>query len=301
MIPDKEVRMHPKSKPVSGKTVPYAVLGHPIGHTLSPIMQQAALDYLALDARYLAFDVAPERLPAVMDALYAMGFNGVNLTVPLKEVAFRALGVLDASAARLGAVNTLVREDGGWRGYNTDGDGFLDALREAFDGDPAGKKVFVFGAGGAGRAVAMACAVRGALRVELADLDPARATKVAEEVRSCAPRTVVGCVPAAGAAALAAARSADLVIQASPVGMNPADAPALDRAAFRDGQWFFDLVYMFPETASMRAATAGGALAVNGLGMLLHQGARALRLWTALEPPIAVMRRELEAAVYTQS
>jgi shikimate dehydrogenase len=222
----------------------------------------------------------------------------VNLTVPLKEVAFRALSVLDATAARLGAVNTLVRERDGWRGFNTDGDGFFDALREAFDGTPTGKQVFVFGAGGAGRAVAIACAVGGADRIVLADLAAERAQGVAGEIRRCAPGVAVDCVAASGAAATTAAAAADLVIQASPVGMKPADAPILDAAAFRDGQWFFDLVYMFPETASMRAAAAGGARAVNGLGMLLHQGARALRLWTGTAPPVSVMRRALEQAVY---
>ncbi len=289
---------HVQPRPASGKTAPYAVLGHPIGHTLSPIMQQAAMDAMGMDARYLAFDVAPDRLPDVIQAMHAMGFNGVNLTVPLKEVAFRNLTALDADAARLGAVNTLVRTPDGWCGHNTDGDGFLAALREAFDIAPEGRSVFVFGAGGAGRAVALTCAVHGARRIVLADLDPERAEKVASDIRRDAPATEVTCVPPADEEARSAAHEADLVLQASPVGMQADDAPVFGADVFRDGQWFFDLVYMYPETVTMRAAAAAGARTANGLGMLLHQGALALRLWTGRHPPVEVMRQALEQAVY---
>ncbi len=282
----------------SGKTVPYAVLGHPIGHTLSPIMHQAALDHLKMNARYLAFDVEPNRLPAVMDAMHDMGFNGVNLTVPLKEVAFRALTALDQGAARLGAVNTLVRTDDGWRGHNTDGDGFIAALHEAFAIDPAGRSVFVFGAGGAGRAVALTCAVNGAHRIVLADLDMVRARDVADEIRRWSPEVAVDCVAPSDPALRTTAQEADLIVQASPVGMKPDDTPALATAAFHDRQYVYDLVYMFPETVTMRAAASAGARTANGLGMLLHQGALALRLWTGVEIPVDIMRNALEYAVY---
>ncbi len=287
-----------RKKPVSGKTVPYAVLGHPIGHTLSPIMHQAALDDLKMDARYLAFDVAPDRLPTVIEAMHAMGFNGVNLTVPLKEVAFRALTALDESAAQMRAVNTLVRTDDGWRGYNTDGEGFLAALHEAFAIQPAGRSVFVFGAGGAGRAVALTCAVNGARQVTITDLDATRTRELAVEIQRCAPDVAVDCVAVSDPALPAASRDAELIVQASPLGMNPDDSPALDGKAFHAGQSVYDLVYMFPETVTMRAAAKAGARTANGLGMLLHQGVLALRLWTGVEIPVGVMRAALENAVY---
>ncbi len=290
--------MSVQAKPVSGKTAPYAVLGHPIGHTLSPIMHQAALDHWQMDARYLAFDVAPEGLPKVMDAMHAMGFHGVNLTVPLKEVAFAALPDLDVTATRLRAVNTLVRTPDGWRGHNTDGDGFLVALDEAFAMQPDGRSVFVFGAGGAGRAVALTCAVNGAREVVLSDLDMARAGVVAEEIRHWAPDTAVACLAPSDASLPAAVKGAGLVVQASPLGMNRDDPPALESGMFQAGQYVYDLIYMYPETVTMHAAAAAGARTANGLGMLLHQGALALGLWTGVKAPVPVMRKALEEAVY---
>jgi shikimate dehydrogenase len=227
-----------------------------------------------------------------------MGFGGVNLTVPLKEVAFRALADLDAGARRLGAVNTVEMTADGLRGHNTDGDGFLAAVREAFGRGAAGAAVFVLGAGGAGRAVALSCAVDGAARVTLADLDAARARRLADAVRAAAPGTEAVCVDAAGRAAVCAAHAADLVVQCSPVGMRADDPSPLPDAAFRAGQLAFDLVYMYPRTAFMRAAEAAGARAANGLGMLLHQGARAYTLWTGQAAATAAMRAALEEAVY---
>jgi shikimate dehydrogenase len=283
---------------LSGHTVPYAVLGHPIGHSLSPVMHNASFRALGLDAIYLAFDVRPDRLAAVLPAMRAMGFGGVNLTVPLKEVAFRMLDALDDTAERLGAVNTVEMTPDGLRGHNTDGDGFLAALREAFGHDAAGAAVFILGAGGAGRAVALSCAVNGASRITLADLDAARMRNLAEAVRAAAPGTDAACVDAGGDAAAAAARAADLVVQCSPAGMRPDDPSPLPPAAFRAGQCAFDLVYMYPRTAFMRAAEAAGARAANGLGMLLHQGARAYTLWSGKAADTAAMRTALEQAVY---
>jgi len=157
---------------ISGDTMAFAVLGHPIGHTLSPTMHNASIEALSLNAVYLAFDAPPDKLLGLLPAMRDLGFKGVNLTVPLKEVAFRGLPELADSARRLGAVNTVeFCKDGTLRGHNTDADGFIEAVREDFDTTPAGKRVFVLGTGGAGRAVAIACASYGAAEVALADLD----------------------------------------------------------------------------------------------------------------------------------
>jgi shikimate dehydrogenase len=284
-------------KPLSGHTRPFAVFGHPIGHTLSPVMHNAAFEALDFDAIYLAFDVAPERLMSVLQAIKDMGFGGVNLTVPLKEVAFKGLADLDDSARRLGAVNTVEFTPAGMRGHNTDGYGFLKAVEEAFGAPVRGRRLFVLGCGGAGRAVAITAAAEGAAGVTLADLDTARCEAVARDIRALAPAVEVEV--AAGAAAWAAASvKANLVVQASPIGMKPDDRCPLGPDGFRAGQQAFDLVYNLPETCFMRAAHAGGARAVNGLGMLLHQGARAFTLWTGRPAAVEVMRTALETALY---
>ena len=284
---------------LSGHTKPYAVLGHPIGHTLSPVMHNAAFAALGLDAVYLAFDVHPDRLLSVLPAMADMGFGGVNLTVPLKEVAFRGLSDLDESARRVGAVNTVqFLPGGGLRGHNTDGKGFLLALEEAFGAGVAGRSVFVLGSGGAGRALAITCAAADADALALTDVDPSRAPRVAAEVAALGLRARVTVAQPDPAGWADACRQADLVIQATPVGMKPTDAALLPPAAFRPGQCVFELVYMYPETAFMKAARAGGARTANGLGMLLHQGAWAFTLWTGQPAAVAAMRAALEGAVY---
>lgn len=283
----------------SGHTRTYAVLGHPIGHTLSPHMHNASFRTLGLDAVYLAFDVAPDRLMAILPALRDLGFGGVNLTVPLKEVAYRGLSLLDDSAARLGAVNTVeFLPDGQIRGHNTDGQGFLVAIREAFGVEPANRNIFVFGCGGAGRAVAITCAVAGASRLWLTDVDPARTQRVAAEIAALAPSVQVEPVPAISARQEQACRAAELVVQATPIGMKPTDPPPLPPAAFHSGQNAYDLVYMYPQTVFMQAAAAGGAKTSNGLGMLLHQGACAFNIWTGKHASIEAMRQALQDAVY---
>lgn len=275
---------------LSGHTKPFAVLGHPIGHTLSPVMHNASFAALGLDAIYLAFDVHPDRLLGVLDAMRAMGFGGVNLTIPHKEVAFRGLAQLDPSARLLGAVNTVQFTTLGPVGHNTDGHGFLKAVEEAFGRGPAGDHVYVLGTGGAGRAVALMCAQAGAKSVRVHDVDAARVAKLVDEIRKQFPGVAV---EAGGDP-----QAADLVVQCTPVGMKKDDVSPLPAATFRKGQRAFDLIYHMPETPFMRAAKAGGAQASNGLGMLLHQGARAFEIWTGTAPRVDAMRQALEQAVY---
>ena len=279
---------------LSGHTKPYAVLGHPIGHTLSPVMHNASIRSLGLDAIYLAFDVHPDRLLEVLPAMQAMGFGGVNLTIPLKEVAFRGLKQLDESARLLGAVNTVQFTDGGMIGHNTDGYGFLKAMEESFGETLAGTKVFVLGCGGAGRAVALMCAGAGAAELILAEVDEAKRNAVADELGRLYPAVKV--THATGAAE--DCRAADVVVQATPVGMKQTDAPLLGPESFRAGQRAFDLIYMYPETVFMKQARLGGARTANGLGMLLHQGARAFAIWSGREPDVEAMRAALQQAVY---
>ena len=283
---------------LSGHTQPFAVLGHPIGHTLSPVMHNVALEALEMDAIYLAFDVAPERLMDTLPAMANMGFRGVNLTVPLKEVAFRGMADLADTASLLGAVNTVEFTTRGLRGHNTDGVGFLRAVDEAFGCDVAGRSVMMLGCGGAGRAVALTCARQGARRMVLTDLDPARVAQLAEELHGVDPSLAIECIEASPAAWSEAAREAELLVQATPVGMKPTDEPLLGADAFRAGQMLLDLVYMYPATGLMTVAREAGAQAANGLGMLLHQGVRSFEIWTGTTPPVDRMREALEGRVY---
>lgn len=283
---------------ISGHTKPYAVLGHPIGHTLSPVMHNAAFQALGMDAIYLAFDVDPSNLMRVLPAMADMGFGGVNLTVPLKQTAFKGLKNMDHSARVLGAVNTIEFLPHGMKGHNTDGAGFLSAVQEAFHGKVADLSVFVLGCGGAGRAIAITCALTGSRRVTVSDIELDRAKRVARETRGIARCCDVHVVPPSPQLWRKACGEADLVVQATPVGMKKDDKPLLPPGAFHAGQMVFDLIYMYPETRFMKAARKAGAKTSNGLGMLLHQGACAFTIWTGIRPPAAVMRKALEKMVY---
>jgi len=287
-----------------------AVLGHPIGHTLSPVMHNASIEALGLadDYEYGKLDVPPDELMDRLAQIPAEGYGGVNLTIPLKEVAFQGLEKLDVSAEILGAVNTVEFADDGLVGHNTDGYGFLKALEEAFGKAAEDDNVFVLGCGGAGRAVALMAALDGAKAITLADVDEARVASLAAEIAEKVSATqVFQCLPAACECKRAtrekeqqieACRAADLVIQASPVGMKEGDPTLLPTEAFREGQRVFDLIYMYPETAFLSTAKAEGAQIANGLGMLLHQGAKAFEIWTGIQPDVAAMRDALEKAVY---
>jgi len=276
-----------------------AVLGHPISHTLSPVMHNASIKALGLDGQYEygKLDVPPGGLMARLAQLPAEGYAGVNLTIPLKEVAFKGLKNLADSARILGAVNTVEFTAGGLVGHNTDGYGFLKALEEAFGKTLEGDAVFVLGCGGAGRAAALMAALDGAQSITLADVDAGRVENLSAEIEQLAPQVgIFQCLEKITQIELC--READLVIQASPVGMKKTDPSLLPEEAFREGQRAFDLIYMYPETAFLSTAKAAGAQIANGLGMLLHQGAKAFNIWTGIEPDVEAMRKALEKAVY---
>jgi shikimate dehydrogenase len=276
-----------------------AVLGHPIGHTLSPVMHNASIKALGLEGEYeySKLDIPPGELMTRLAQLPSEGYAGVNLTIPLKEVAFKGMKQLADSARILGAVNTVEFTASGMIGHNTDGYGFLKALEEAFGKTVQGDNVFVLGCGGAGRAVALVAALNGAKTITLCDVDLLRMQNLMEEIKTGFPQVTV--LFASEASKLQQCREADLVIQASPVGMKKEDPSLLPPEAFRKGQRAFDLIYMYPETAFLSTAKAAGAQTANGLGMLLHQGAKAFNVWTGIEPDIGAMRKALEKAVYS--
>lgn len=259
-------------------------------------MHAANFAALGLAATYEAIDVPEEELETRLDRLRREGFAGLNLTIPLKA---RALGLVDEAAptARLlGGVNTIrIGVDGRMCGHNTDGFGFLAAVAETPLRSPAGRRVLVLGCGGAGRALALACAQAGAAAVLLANRTPARAAEVAAAVARAFPGTTARPLAADAAVWTEAARACDLVVHATSQGLRPGDPPLLAPAAFREGQLLFDAVYTARRTPIMRAALAVGADAVNGLAMLLHQGAESFRIWTGREPDLGAMRAALGA------
>ena len=263
------------------------IFGYPVKHTLSPAMHEAAFRALRLNFVYLPFEVAPEGLKAAVNAVRSLNMRGVNLTIPHKEKALRHVDALDRSARKTGSINVIVNRKGRLTGYNTDGAGFLADIRE--QGISPGKKtVLILGAGGAALAVATALSGAGDQKIFVAARNRKRASALVRDIA----RTKFVPLEAAGETAAAA----DMVVNATPVGMNPADPPLLLAETLRKDVFVYDIVYTC-RTALLREAEKAGAPNSGGLGMLLYQGAAAFELWTEEKAPVAAMRQALVKAL----
>jgi shikimate dehydrogenase len=250
------------------------------------VMVEAAYRHHGLDARYLNCEVAPEALADAVDGARAMGWAGFNCSLPHKVTVIEHLDRLAPSAQVIGAVNTVVATDGELVGHNTDGQGFVDSLRTVVD--PAGLEVVVLGAGGAARAVAVETALAGAASVIVVNRDATRGEELARVVTA---GTGVPAMFVPWDRTYAVPASTDVVVNATSVGFGDADALVdLDLDSLRTGIVVADVVVSPPSTALLRAAQGRGATTLDGLGMLVGQGALAVRHWTGVDPDREVMR-----------
>jgi shikimate dehydrogenase len=262
------------------------VIGTPIRHSLSPAIFQRAFAACGLDWAYLAFEVPDGAAVAALGGMRALGIEGLSVTMPHKAAVLPALDEVDPVAEALGAVNCVVRRGEVLAGHNTDGAGLLDSLRLDEGVDVAGLRCAVLGAGGAGRAVAHALGRAGAAAVVVVNRTRERAVAAAG---LAGPVGVVGPPEAVG--------DADLVVNATSVGMGDAGGLPLDAARLGPGQVVVDLVYHPLRTPLLDAAEAAGARAVGGLGMLVHQAGHAFALWTGEPPPLEAMAQGAAAAL----
>ncbi len=266
---------------ITASTRVAAVIGSPVRHSLSPALHNAAFAQLGIDWVYLAFEVAPGRATAALDAMRALGIAGLSVTMPHKEAVAAAVDVLDPAARLLRSVNTVVAQpDGSLVGHSTDGDGLVASLTAAGVA-VAGSTACVLGGGGAARAICEALARAGAAQVVVVNRTPAAAEVAAAlAVSNGAVVGSVGVIRDIGAA--------DIVINATSVGMGTRELPC-DPSLLRAGQVVADIVYHPRETELLRAARALGAVTVEGLGMLVHQAALQQQLWHGAMPDVAVM------------
>lgn len=278
-----------------------AVFGDPVAHSVSPRMQNAALAAVGIAEGYTRVHVRPEELAAALAHLARAGFIGVNLTIPHKTAALGLLDAVDPHAATLGAVNTVrVEADGSLRGFNTDGPGFVRAVRAEFGLEMRGARVLIFGAaGGAGRALTTQCVLEGCRRVVLVNRTLEKAARLAAELAerfangSCDLETVRW-EDAASAELLA---SVDLVVNASSVGLRDGDVSPLPASVMTPSLRVFDTVYRASGAATplLAAAREAGAQTVGGLSLLLHQGALSFAHWFGQPAPFEAMRQALAA------
>lgn len=288
-----------------------AVCGFPVRHSASPAMQNAGIAALDLNWWYLALEVHPEHLRAAIKGAGAMGFIGLNLTVPHKLLAMEIVDALDVTARTWGAVNTIRFEgrvaSGPWRplrefeneppaetrslGFNTDADGLMRSLRADLGFEPAGAKVLLLGAGGAGRVAALRLAMEGVAELFVVNRTRSRAEEIERAVRAQSPRVKVS-LSYPG-------HEVDLLLNGTSLGLRSDDASPVDEALFplRRARAVYDMIYRPAETPLLQRARAAGCRSANGLGMLLHQGALALEIWSGRPAPVAEMRRALEENV----
>jgi shikimate dehydrogenase len=269
-----------------------AVFGSPIAHSASPAMHNAAFAKLGLNWRYLAFEVNPKNLRAAIEGAKAMNFDGINLTVPHKLFAMEMMDELDESAKKWGAVNTIKFNDKGAVGFNTDADAIVAALREDLKVELRGAKVLLLGAGGAGQTAALKLAAENVAELFLVNRTEEKADAIAGEIIEHFPsvKVTVGFPKA----------EIDLVINATSLGLKSDDSSPLDEKQFslKQTRAVYDMIYRPAETKLLAAAKKSGCKTANGLGMLLHQGAKAFEIWTGKSAPLDVMRRALEENIY---
>ena len=255
-------------------------------------MQNAAFAAGGLNWCYVACEVDPKNLRAAIAGAQSMGFAGLNLTVPHKLLAVEMVDRLDASAKKWGAVNTILFNEHGATGFNTDADAIVTSLREDLKLKLAGTRVLLLGAGGAGRTAALKIASERVGEIFLVNRTQDKAEQIADEIKKQFPKVKVATAYPKG--------TVDLVLNATSLGLKPEDGLPLDGKRFKLAQSraVYDMIYRPAETPLLAAARAAGCQTANGLGMLLHQGAKAFEIWTGRAAPLEVMRQALEANVY---
>ena len=276
---------------ISGRTRICGIIGDPIEHTMSPVMHNTAFKDKGVDYVYLAFRVKKEELGKAIEGMRALNMRGLNITIPHKVAVIQFLDELDHLADKIGAVNTIVNDDGVLKGYNTDATGFLHALRER-GVEPEGKSVVILGAGGASRAISFILAERGSSLVIL--------NRTWDKAKICADRISETFQRKATALKLnrenlaAALSQADILVNATSIGMSPnINETPVTSNLLKSGLVVFDIVYNPIKTRLRREAEAAGATVISGLDMLVWQGALAFEKWTGLKAPVELMREKV--------
>ena len=267
---------------ITGRTKITGLYGHPVEHTLSPLMHNAAFEHLGIDYCYLPFSVHPDSLKNAVEAIRALRLTGVNITIPHKESVIPYLDNVNEEALFIGAVNTIVNHEGQLTGYNTDGRGFMRSLSEN-NISADNKKVLIVGAGGASRAISYYLSEK-ADTLYLFDIDKIKLEKLAADLSGIRDNIAI-------LHDTADLSSFDLLINATPLGLKATDPLPLDVSVLSARQTVCDLIYKTTPFQSLAAQK--GCKAIDGLGMLLWQGVLAFELWTRILPPVEIMRNAL--------
>ncbi|MFC2007481.1 shikimate dehydrogenase [Chloroflexota bacterium] len=282
---------------ISGRTIICGVIGDPIEHTMSPVMHNAAFEEMGMDYSYLPFRVSKEDLGKAIAGMKALNIRGLNVTIPHKVAVIPLLDELDPLARQIGAVNTIVNDNGVLTGHNTDASGFLQALLEK-GVEPSGKNVVVLGAGGASRAISFILAERGAgITILNRQLELDWAEELAQRI-SKAFKKEVSALELNEKNMSSVLGNADILVNATSAGMHPDENETpLPARLHRSDLFVFDVIYNPVKTRLLREAEEAGAVTIGGLDMLVWQGALAFEKWTGRQAPLELMKREAMKAL----
>ncbi len=279
---------------ITGKTKIVGIFGYPIEHTFSPLMHNAAFSALGLDYCYVPFEVRPQDLKRAVEGIRTLNIRGVNITVPHKEAVIKYLDVLSKEAKLIGAVNTIENRNGKLIGHNTDGRGFIKSLWEDARTKVKRKRVLLLGAGGAGKGVAVSCALEGASEVVIANRTIKKAEELAKYLSWHFKKIKFFAIPLEKHKILNAIVKTDILINATSLGLQGKGLLPLSQKDLHSGLVIYDLIYNPKITPLLKiAGRAGVKKAVNGLGMLIYQGALAFQIWTGRRPHIKAMKNAI--------
>ena len=274
---------------ISAATRICGLIGDPVEHSISPAMHNAAFKKAGLDYVYLPFRVTAKNLPGAIAGLRSLDLRGINVTIPHKVAVIPLLDELEPVAEKIGAVNTIVNNNGHLRGYNTDAAGFLKSL-SAKDIDPSGKRIVILGAGGVSRAVSFMLAEQGAeIEILNRSQDMEWAQKLAANISRYSKNTTRA-IELNETNLQQALKHADILVNATSVGMSPdTDRTLVPQELLNPGMVVFDVIYNPEKTRLLEDAGKAGAIVIGGLDMLVWQGALAFELWTGVKAPLDTM------------
>ena len=285
----------PMTNLITGKTKLLGVIGHPVEHSLSPVMHNAALTHLGLDYVYIPFPIEPQNLQTAIQGFTAIGVVGFNVTIPHKQAILPLLSEIEAIAQAVGAVNTVSRKNNKWIGTNTDIKGFLAPLQKRDDQDWSQKVAVILGNGGAARAVVAGCTQLGCAEIHVVG----RSMQNLQQFRNSWSNSplAINLYVHTWDSLPSLIPQAHLLVNTTPIGMHPKieESPlsAEEMAQLPSGAIAYDLIYTPHPTKFLQQAQQLGAIAIDGLEMLVQQGAAALKIWLELPIPVDVMRQTL--------
>jgi len=272
---------------ITGATSVYGIIGNPVSHSLSPVFQNRAYDYLGLDAVYVPFLVQPDALAEALEGLSRLGVKGVNVTVPFKELVVPLLHEVTEMARQMGAVNTIQFKGDHWVGTNTDGDGFWNAMMDL--GLSSEITCGIVGSGGSARAIAVGYASRGGKKLRMVNRTLEKAHRLKRDIQAVYP--LLDC-EVASMGDVGILQGCDLVVNTTSVGLGGGSEGLMDMGWVNHGQVVGELTYGAP-SGWLEAAKARGGIPFNGRGMLLHQGILSIEFWTGKRVPMGVCEEGL--------